>query len=220
MIFKYLLLLIFVLTLTRCSDSFYRKDNVIHYVKKKRYDLETVVLKDYVFQSVLSPGLIRTNHVDDLRQDSVFNIFTNALKKTDLNVSIDSINTNKVDKEFTDNIYMKYRKINLDKIFQMAENNEDRVVMVPIMSINSYYTGSTSVAASSDAFSHSKIYNTILSLTVFLIKNREIIYFKSIHSGISEKVKDYEQENRAKLPVDLWNKLVKAVLKDYIERVK
>lgn len=211
--------LIILFLITGCSKTpFFEKNRKYHKTKKK-YNVEILHIDHYVMQSIFSPGTIIENTVEDLNEDSVFNIFSSSLSNLDLSITYNGTLDNIADKKFHDNPYMKYKKIDINRILTMCNGKRDQLIMFPIISYINFYSKPFSISGSSNIVTFEKIYNTSLSISIFLIKNEEIIYFKSMFIKESHYMNE-EITEHYRFSKDRWDELVRLVMLDYMERLQ
>lgn len=186
----------------------------------KNYFKDSLYVNDFVIQSKHSKSTFSKWEVLEIDADSVKNLFDSSLTQTKLNVYFNTNGENRVNEQFLDNTYMKPRKVNRDTIlFYSKDNSKDYTVLFPIVSFSSD-SFSTSAFGFSGVVPGESMYHIRLTLTIYLIKNGEIIYIGQVRTSHVHQINDrYNEDNKQKIPLERWDGLVKEAMDEYIERL-
>ena len=186
----------------------------------KNYFKDSLYVNDFVIQSKHSNSTFSKWEVLEIDADSVKNLFDSSLTQTKLNIYFNTNGENRVNEQFLDNTYMKPRKVNRDTIlFYSKDNSKDYTVLFPIISYTSYYSNNTAFGFSGVVPGEWK-FHSFLTLTIYLVKNEEIIYVGQVYSPYVHEVENKLSIDRKKVPIERWDELVYEVLNEYINRLK
>ena len=200
----------FIFSLVLLCACLPRVGDYIHY-KKRHY----IFQEKYNIDDTISIGhyQVYTNVWKD--NDSLYNHFKDALKKTDFSLHFSELSENSEINNFNENKYLESKKLDDSKIIEYANScvNCKDLIMVPIIYIN-YKSGVIASNAGGE-----KYYLCQVIISIRLIRNNEIVYFKQmrmVEPGDEENYRNYHFP----IPQEKWDGLVREVMKEYIERLK
>lgn len=204
---KIVFILLTSLMLQACVHNYgdYLHDEQRHYIYDGVFNMnDTISIGHYQ---------VHSNKWQD--SDSLFNHFRLALINSEIPIHFsDSIKNVQIN-DFRDNRYLHARKIEDARIKVHAETciNCTDLIMVPIISIRFEATNYASSAGSNI------LYSCRISLSIRLVQNNEIIYFKQLRIVEYGDRENYQNYNFP-IPQEQWDGLVREVMKEYIERLK
>ena len=176
-----------------------------HYIFGESYNLnDTISVGDYqIYTSVWKD------------HDSLYNHFSEALINTEIPILFSDSSKNVHINDFRDNRYLYARKIDDTKIKEQAGAclNCTNLVMVPIISIRYEAVNYASGAGSNI------LYSCRITLSIRLVKDNEIVYFKQmriVEYGDRDNYRNYNFP----IPQEKWDGLLREVMKEYIERLE
>jgi hypothetical protein len=186
---------------------------------------DRLYVKDYIICNSerdikQNPIIPKGGLVLPINEDSVLACFQLALEKAKLPVLFNRNRDNFCDQEFHRNVRVRDRKINHQKIIEIAKNSPDSgLVMVPIIYIDNVYEYRVMPSPSGFAFGGNIVKNVYLSIAIYLVRDEKIVFFRSgrhytysNHETFEEEPKRQTQEN--------WDKLVAMVMRDYLKRAR
>lgn len=184
---------------------------------ESKYDaLDSLYIKDYIVYSASKERnyilRVLANH------DSTFQMFKTLLGQMDVPLKVKDGGENLQRLSFFGHEQLTYPDINKSLILKSALEFENKYVLFPIV-LNFYKR-----LNSFDAQSHgSERYGNYITMAVFIVKNGQVVYYKQVrHLEIVEESKHPYAYEDFFIPIsqDLWDGLVKEVMRDYIARLK
>lgn len=182
--------------ITECDDllkdSLILKDFVLMYLhideKESKINLQSNIYDYFI--------------IDDKYSDSIFNVFYSSLSQFELPIKKYSGGRNKLTSSFMENVSLKFKRIKHEHLFQIAEEYPNQNVLIPIIRVKND-ASSISLPPSSSAI-----------LSLFIIRNQTILFYKSM------KVKNGDPiNNKTFINQDRWEGLVHVTIWDYIEHI-
>ena len=190
---------------------------LFHFTSCKSYNIlqekyaenETIILKDYLFQ-------VRDNkvaNIDDELADSSFTIFKDYLINLNFPLQIMDEGKNRVDYFFLKEGYLPgpYKGVDTSLIISLVdEKHSDSLILIPFIEILNQYMISIGYE-----------YYSIINITIFLVKNNQIVYRYSYRvMGESLFTPDKEKIKRNINTLEDWEKAINGAMKEYIERLE
>ena len=205
--------------------KYYKYTNRFRKITKSNYSfIDTVYVKDYILCNSLRN--INKNffypkggEVVPINEDSVLAHFENAFNKLNIFVQFDTVRNNNCDNEFHENVLIRDRKINHKKIIEISKKSKRELVLVPYIYIDNIYENQIYFLSSGVPAGGDLVRNSYLNLGIYVLQNDKIIYFRSAHHFTISSHEDFEEEPKRQTQEN-WDKLVKMVMSDYIERLK
>lgn len=184
------------------EDTLYVKDFILCYSRKEPDD----EIFDYFPRKRMST----------INEDSVFNVFTSALHKLDLPVSILKDSENRCDASFHRQHPPKLWKINNKEVKEIANLGEHKTVLLPFLRIDQHWNiivrGDPAMSAKTQKISW-------LDIIILMVKDERIIYRKQYRKSESELL-DGTSEPYPTIKQDVWDELVRLTMEDYMKRMK
>jgi hypothetical protein len=202
-----------------CSPNKFKLTNKRHHTAQKQYSQHN---KIYIENYILCNNLARLfrNEIVPIEEDSILNIFSEALNQLNLPTVI-NYNVNHCDSSFHANRRLKIKKIDDEELKKIADTNEDKIVMLPIVYIDNISMKHSYVTSSGIPGGGTYLRDSFLKIAIYLIKNNEIVYMKSARFGpVSSETATYYEEPPKKLEQEHWDRLVRLVMSDYIKRLE
>lgn len=179
-------------------------------------EIDTLYLKDYIIYNTSKGRDYRLDIKKD--DDSLFSILKSSLEKTEINLKHIDSNHNYAKLSFFPDEYLTYEKINKSLIFKSASDFPDKYVIFPVVQI--YHNRITNFEATKPGYPK---LSCSISLAIFIVKNREVLYYKQAryNKTVSEEDHPYEYEDfNMLIPREKWNGLVDKAMKEFMERLK
>lgn len=190
---------------------------------KEKYELEEIYLNDYImygsqYQRTSNPKYGRIS----LKSDSLFNLFKDAVSNLGLPVEVNKNNSNRMSGKF-----LKYNELDhkypedkgLAYIISVVGDTQNKTVMVPLISkLYERYWAVNSAGSDTYPYFICRMY-----FTVFLVRNKEIIYSKQLRyvETIDSEFHDFEfHDFHIPIPQKHWDGLFREVMKEYIQRLE
>jgi hypothetical protein len=220
---RLILEVVFLVIISTSCVRYYKQTNRCKKVTKSMYsNTDTIHFYNYVLcnnirnmNKLLSP----IGDVVPINEDSVLTILRQSLINLNLPYFFSPENQNYCDSDFHKNHHLKFKKIDHKKILEISSSKGGELVIVPIVYIDNLYENQIYLHSSGVPAGGDLVRNSYLKIGVYLLKNDEIIYFRSAkhftistHLDFEEKPKRQTQEN--------WDKLVEMVMADYTQRSK
>ena len=206
-------IMLFTLLLQGCSP--YTHKNKRHYVIKQSYnENEVIYLENYVLCST-SRNTWKVEPIE-INEDSLISIFKASLENLDVLIQYNPDKQNYCDSTFWQNPNLYAKKIDENKIIEIANSKNGELKMVPVINIDNSFRSHFFITPSR-ATGEGRYVDKFLIILIYLVRGEEIIYFKSMFYGESKEshlsiLNHVHQEN--------WDKLVELVMRDYIKRLK
>jgi len=212
------ILLIIILLFGGCSPNKFMFRNKSQHIILKSYEkIEEIYLEHYVICNNINR--LTKNEVAEINEDSVLNIFSAALKKSNIKIIINS-KENLCDSTSHFNVPVKLSKIDNDKITSIS-NPDSTLKLFPVIYINNRSLKHLYFTSNGIPGGGEYLRDTFLTIVIYLIKNNEIIYLKSARYGpVSSETATYDEEPPKKLEQEHWDRLVRLVMSDYIKRLE
>ncbi len=213
-----LVLLTIILPFVGCSPYKYKVSDAKHHIKRKSYvRSEDIHLQNYVVCNNINRRFRNKSVI--VRYDSVLNILSDALEKSGIKI-IRNEGRNFCDSTFHFNTLVKLKKIDINKIISIA-NYDSTLTLIPVIYINNRSIKNSYITSSGIPDGGYYLRDTFLTIAVYLIKDNEIVYLKSAWFGpVSSRTATYNEEPLKKLEQEHWDKLVRLVMNDYIDRLE
>jgi len=197
-----------------CKNHWYRVSNKKNHITNGNYDRnDTLLLKDYIVCNNLRG--VWGNESVLINQDSILEIFVSSLEKLDLVVA-NRGGKGVCDTSFFSNPNLKYKNLNYDFISEIGLSEESEIVLVPVIYLDNTFLKSTYFTSTGIRGGGGYNKSTALRIGIFLFKESNVIYFKSMHffsdgvhvSDRSHPIRNVNQEH--------WDKLVELIMWDYM----
>lgn len=209
-----------VLLFVMASSCSYNKNFIgqKHYsvVQESYQPNDTIYLKDF---TVYSTSMYRDYRLKvEHHGDSLFNVFKSGINKLNLNLRNVEGGRNYAQLSFFSDAHLSYQKINRSLIFKSASQFPDKTIIFPV--ILNYHRLFKDFDRSSHHFPKFGYY---LTLAVFIVKNKEVLYFKQTRHFVLVNHRDHPfkfEDFHIPIPQEKWDELVKEVMHEYIERLK
>jgi hypothetical protein len=216
-----LILLVFVLVLSSCfsKDGYIYKQRRFYQFDSYYISKDTLFMNEFILYGTNTRHSIK-NYVEvSLNSDSLKTIFDRALTKTAVPIIFQKSSKNLGISIFKENPKLKFKKININDLFDIAYNNANNFKLIPVIALN--FTTSTGLSTSgADTYPH---FLCFLDIAIFVIKNNKLVYFKNmVHmEKVDGEYHPYKYEDfHIPIPQEHWDGLVREVMKEYIERLK
>lgn len=194
-------------------NYYYGHNQKRHHITKENDLLtDSLVIKDFIVMFLhlnerkskvnLKKDIYDYYIIDDNHCDSIFNVFNNSLKKFELPLNKLSSSRNRLTSSFMENVDLKYKKIDQELLFLLSSEFPSQNVLIPIIRIKN------------DASNPAVNSNSTGVLSIFIVRDRSVLYYKSM------KIKNGEpQDNKIYINQEHWDGLVHVVLWEYIEHI-
>jgi hypothetical protein len=198
-----------------CSGVYRQKDRMRHSFLKSYNESDSLFLNDIICFGLSGEGFgYRNINVD---RDSLAKIFTNSLAKLNLPVNITPDKIRVYNKRCLNGEYVRKKNIDFDCLKMLRRRNNNEYTILPIIEL--MFSKSYNVnAAGSDTD-----YITLLSISIFIFKNDEVVYFKKM-SHLERVYSEFHPylytDFNIPIPEEHWDGLVREVMNEYIERLK
>jgi len=176
-------------------------------------------LSDYILYNLQILGGLNNYSEIYLNEDSLFSLFKISINKLDLPLIIADENKNLKTPDFINNPLLKYKKINKNSLFSIANNNPNKLSIIPILRQN-FTTSTHKTTSGADPYPH---YLCSLNIALFVISDNKVIYFKNIFhmESVYAEYHPYKFEDfHIPIPQEHWDGLVREVMREYVERMK
>ena len=218
---RLIIVLYFVLILFLINSCYYIEgcyhQNRKSYMFKESYSNDTLFVSDYILfgtyrRKRLEYGVVRMNN------DSLFNIFKESVNNAELPIYFDNKERNLSNKNMIESYHSRASDIDIESInrFTTIEFTDDlKRVMIPVIKFN-FHSDNHCGSPGCD-----KYYVTHLSLSIYIIENNELIYYKKIRCVEKSdfSIPDYYDYYQVPIPKEKWNTVLKKVMKEYTERL-
>jgi hypothetical protein len=214
----YIILLSILFKIYGCSKALTNQRS--KFIFEKSYLVnDSICIKEFVINSYYLSNVVdfkNFNQVDsvqkDLNNDSILYILKKTLTSLDVPIKFmeESININ--DSVFIKNLTLSFYDFDLEKIKSIR--CEHNLSLIPILSI-------INEKFNDDSFIPYRSISKRVRLSVFILKNEDIVYYKSnrISSILRCSTNDCKLEDVV-IGQDLWDDLVYQVMRQYIKRLK
>lgn len=205
--------------LSSCGTNGFYFENKKNYHFQESYTNDSLYIGDYVMFGTymrrrLNYGVVRLNN------DSIFSVFSQAVKSTSLPTTIQSNGRNLSNQQIISSFQSRARHISKNTIIDLVKtyriDNSSKLV-IPVVKFN-FSTRSYGGPEGLTTY-----YITNLSLSVFILENNEIIYYKKMRydevRDDDEYIPYYLDYIHLPIPQERWDGLVQEVMKEYIERI-
>lgn len=217
------ILFIFTLILVSSCVKYYKYTNRFRKITEKNYSLtDTIYVKDFILCNNSRDMNKLLNPIGDvvpINEDSVLSIFKNAVSKLGASIEFIPMGENHCDYDFHRNHHLSFRKMNIEKIMKIGNNLSGKTVLLPVIYIENLYENQIYFLSSGVPAGGDLIRNSYLKIAMFILQDEEVIYFRSAKHGTISSHEDFEEEPKRQTQEN-WDKLVKMVMSDYIERLK
>lgn len=190
--------------------------NHYSFVDERYATQDTIYLNDFI---VYSSSVYRDYRLKvETHGDSLFNIFNSGIDKLNLNIRHFEGGRNYAQLSFFSDAHLTYEKINKSLIFKSVSQFPDKTIIFPVI-LNHYRLFNNFDASS---FYYPK-FGYYLTLAVFVVKNKEVLYFNQTRHLVFVNQKDHPHnfyDFHIPISQETWNSLVLEVMRDYIERLK
>jgi hypothetical protein len=174
------------------DDSLILKDYIVMYLslneKKSKLNLKSEIFDYYL--------------IDDYYSDSIFRIFKKSLSQFSLPIINHHNNRNRVNSSILENSELKFRKLDKVHLFRIANDFPNQNVLIPIIRIKN------------DASKPGVNPSSRVILSVFIIRDQSILYYKSMKISNGEPI-----NNRIFVNKERWDGLVHVAFWEYIELI-
>lgn len=186
------------------------------------YNDDTLILKNYILCAQLEkdswfprPDTLR------LDRDSVFQHFVIATKANELNFIIDTLGTCVCDSVMYQS-RARIKKLDERSIIDLAcnEGENGKVFIVPFIYLYKTYRAHAYEGSAGVADGGGSVISPFNKLVVYIIKDCEIIYRKSIKQHPKAEVHVDPSAPDVLMTQEHWNTLVNMALNDYVKRQK
>jgi hypothetical protein len=218
-LFQLIATLIVILLFAGCSPYKYKVTNKRAQIVKNSYSsADTIVFQNFIFCSNINT--LFHNEALNINEDSLLNIFFTSVENSGIQFVYNDEGRNFCDEEFQSNKLIKAKKIDKRKIFDISESNST-LSAVPFVYINNRALSNRYFTSKGIPGGGGYLRDTFLNMTIYLVKNDEIVYHKSAWFGpVSSETATYNEDSPKKLEQEHWDNLVRLVMLDYINRVQ
>lgn len=208
-----------IFMLSSCGSQGYYFENKRNYHFQESYTNDSLYVGDYVMfgtymRERLNYGMVRLNN------DSISSVFSQAVKGTSLPISFQNNGRNLSNQQIISSFQSRARHVSKNTIIDLIKtiriDNSSKVI-IPVIKFNYHTYNGGSVAGVT------KYFVTNLSLSIFIIENNEIIYYKKMRYEVradDEHISRYHKYYPLPIPQEKWDGLVKEVMREYIERLE
>lgn len=213
----------FLIIILNCADS----KKTYRYIVSDSYSKEdTVYLGNFLFRHVLindERGYSDNSHrklnskmvlFEPIDDDSIFNIFSQSLRKLKFPLNIRENSYNRTDSAFFYGWYERRRLENEeDQVLDLLSLKDSSYTLVPVISIlrklyPNYADGLLN-------------YETSIAIGVYIIRNtNEIVYHKTVVTSKNYEVYPDKEFEFTCFSNSDWDILVERVMRDYIENIE
>ncbi len=202
-----------------CNLSDFRKIDEDYYIFQDAYGLDSMYMADYLMYGTRKDMSVSVFSRIELNNDSLFQVFKNAVINSSLPVDISPVNHNRMSSALIGYDKMNHRVLasgNLNYIIGVAKQSNHKLVLVPLITKSYVYTDYLGGPECS--------YWVELYLTIFIVHKNEIIYSKQMSKReesviIHTHPLDFDY-NKIQVPQKYWDGLFRETMREYIERVK
>ena len=206
-----------VLVMQSCKSNFFlNKEIQLFHFQNSYNKQDSLHLSDFIFYGISEEPNFRLKI--DLNDDSLYNILKGSLSKLKLPIHYKSNKTNYSNLSYFIDKYLPYEKINKSLIFKSANSFNDKHLIFPVLQL--YFRQRINFDPSITVYPR---YYCYLSLAIFIVKNREVLYYKQVRHEevVNKEYHPYEFEDyHVPISQENWDGLVKEVMKEYIERLE
>ncbi len=222
---KAVLVIFFSILLASCGAG-YRLTNTHRNISNRIFgSADTLMINSYVICNSernikKNPIIPKGGLVLSINEDSVMTCFQQALEKAKIPVIRNQNGTNFCDDEFHRNVLVKDRKINHQKIIDIAKRSADNaLVLVPVIYVDNVYEYRVIPSPSGFAFGGNIVRNVYLNIAIYIVENEEIVFFRSGWHGTNSNHESFDEEP-IRQTQENWDKLVAMVMSDYLKRAR
>lgn len=215
-----LIIALLFLILCSCTSNSYYFQNKNNYILQGNYSNDSLVLRNYILF-----GTYRRERLDyeiaRLDNDSLFNIFKLSLEELQIPIKIDDRNINLSNKNIIDKYQSRYKNLDGEYLKQVVNStNKKMKVIIPVIKFNYYIDSHLDIAGPNDDY-----FICHFSLSIFIVHNNEIVYYKKMRHKESKDMEHYPYSYNSfhlniPIPQEQWDGLVNEVMKEYIERLE
>ena len=229
-------LFVLFLVLSGCTYSYLNRR---HQVVKKKYEKDTLFISSHIlciglYRYSLSlwefgspPTLdIQANFQNNINTDSLYKSFKISMGRANIPAPIQYDNRsaiNHCDDSFLEKKKMKFKDFQKEKILEIIGDTKGKTVLFPAIFIeNDYRNEASGKIIGGEAMGGGSYYikNWVLRILILIIQDNEIAYLRAgMYIGDSYWVGN-KQNPTILLEQKHWDKLIKRIMKDYIDRLE
>jgi hypothetical protein len=221
------IIVLFFLSATLFSGcvKYYKFANKSRKIIKSSYSsIDSIYVKDYflcnslrdINKNMFSP---KGGEVIPINEDSVLVHFRDAFNKLNIPVHFATTRINYCDSSFHENVLLNDKKVNHNLIKTISNKTNKKLVLVPFLYIDNIYKNQIYFLSSGVPAGGDLVRNSYLQIGIYILNDKEIIYFRSGKHVVISSHQDFEEEPKRQTQEN-WDKLVEMVMRDYIKRMK